>query len=65
MQHPRTDTNSSGPCWGREEQIVSVNAPMMTGTVVSHNSGILDNEGNLVSSVQAGGNGNTLSGLTG
>ena len=44
---------------------MSVHAPLMTGTVVSHNSRILVSKGNLVLSVQAGGTGNTLSALDG
>ena len=51
MQHLETDTGSSGPCWGKEEQTASMHASLMTGTMVSHNSGIPASEGNLVSSV--------------
>ena len=65
MQHPRTDIGSLGPCWGKEEQVASVHVPLMTGTMVSHSSGIPASEGNPVSSVQAGSTGNTLSALTG
>ena len=65
MQHPRTNAGSSSPCWGKEEQIASVHAPLMTGTMVSHNFGILASKGNPVSSVQVGGTGNTLSALAG
>ena len=61
MQHPGTDTGSPGPCWGKEEQTASVHAPLMIGIVVSHNSRIPTSKGNPVSSVQAGGTGNTLS----
>ena len=60
MQHPWTDVDSFGPCWGNEEQTASVHASLMNGTVVSHNSGIPTSEGNPVSSVQAGGTRNTL-----
>ena len=63
MQHPKTDIGSFGPCWGMEEQTASVHVPLMTGTVVSHNSGIPAPEGNPFSSAQAGGIGNTLSAL--
>ena len=59
MQHLGTDTVFHGPWWGKEEQIASVHAPLMTGTVVSHNSGIPASEANSVSSVQVGGIGNT------
>ena len=44
---------------------MSVHAPLMTGTVVSHIFEIPASEGNLVSSVQAGGAKNTLSALVG
>ena len=39
--------------------------PLMTGTEVSHDSGILASMGNLVSYVQADGNDNMSSVLTG
>ena len=58
MQHPGTDTGSLGPCWGKEKQIVSVHVLLMIGTKVSYNSRIPTFVGNLVSSVQADGNGN-------
>ena len=64
-QHFRTDTGSFGLCWGKEEQIAFVHAPLMTGIMVSHNSEIPASKGNLVSSVQASGTGNTLSALAG
>ena len=65
MQHPKTDTVFLGPLRGREEQTASVHVPLMILTMVSHNSGIPASEGNLVSSVQAGGTGNMLSALAG
>ena len=65
MHRLRTNTCSLGPWWGREEQIESVKVPLMIGTGVSHNSGIPASEGNLVSSVQAGGNRNMSSALVG
>ena len=65
MQHPGTDIGSSGPCWGKKEQTASVHAPLMIGSVAPHNFKIPASEGNPVSSVQAGGSGNTLSALTG
>ena len=65
MQHPVTDTAFPGPWQGREKQNASVHVPLMIGTMVSHSSGILAFEGNLVSSVQVDGTGNTLSSLTG
>ena len=63
MQHPRTDTGSSGPWLGKEEQTTSVHALLMNRTMMSHNSGIPTSTGNPISSVQAGGTGNTLSAL--
>ena len=65
MQHPGTDTAFLGPWQGNEEQTASVHVPLMTVIVVSHNSGILASKGNPVSSVQAGGTGNTRFALTG
>ena len=56
---PGTDTSSSGPCWGKERQAVSVYVPLIIETEVSYNLGISAFVGNLVSSVQATGNGNT------
>ena len=50
---------------GKEEQIESVNVPLMTVTRVSHNSRILASEDNLVSCVQGGGNGNMFPALAG
>ena len=61
MHRPRTDTGSPDPWWDKEEQTESVNIPLMTGTRVSHNSGILAFKGNLVSCIQAGGNGKHVS----
>ena len=42
-----------------------MNVPLMTGTRVSHKFGIPASEGNLVSCVQAGGNGNMFLALAG
>ena len=64
MQHPEISTGSPGPCWGREEQTESVLVPLMIGTMVSHSSGIRASEDNLVSCVQASGNGNMSSALS-
>ena len=58
MQHPGNDTGSPGPCWGKEEQTESVQVPLTTGVVVSHNSGIPASKGNPTSSVQADGSNN-------
>ena len=58
VQHLGTDTSSLSPWWGREEHTMFVNVPLMTGTKVSYNSRIPASEGNTVSYVQAGGNGN-------
>ena len=51
MQHLVTNTDSPGPWWGKEEQVVSANISLMTGTRVSHNPGIPASEDNLVSCV--------------
>ena len=56
MQDPGTNTGSSGPYWGEKEQTVSAPVPLMTGTVLSHNSGIIASVDNLVSCAQADGN---------
>ena len=50
---------------GKKEQTEYVNVPLMSGTGVSHNSGILTSEGNPVSCVQHGGNGNMFPTLVG
>ena len=60
------DIVSLGPWWGKEEQIVSMHVPLMTGIEVSHNLNIPTSEDNLVLGVQADGNGSiplALSGL--
>ena len=41
MQYPAPEIGPSGPSWGKKEQIVSVDAPLVPETVVSHNSRIL------------------------
>ena len=64
VQHPETDTDSLGPCWGKEEQTASLHVPLMTKTMVSRNSEIPASEGNLISCVQAGDKGNTSSAST-
>ena len=56
MQRPGTNTGFPNPWSGREKQIESVSVPLMAGTGVSHNSGILTSKGNPVSCVQVGGN---------
>ena len=48
MQHLGTDTVFPGPWSGREEQTASVHVPLMTETIVFHNSGIPTSEGNPV-----------------
>ena len=58
MQHPGTDTGSSGPHRGEKEHIASVHVPLITGTEVSHGLEIPTSEGNLASYVQADGNDN-------
>ena len=64
MQHPETDTGTSGPHRGEKEQTVSTPIPLMIGTEVSHIPGIPASAGNLVSNVRADGNGNISSVLT-
>ena len=41
MQHLETDTGPFGPHWGEKEQTVSLLVPLMTGTALSQNPGIL------------------------
>ena len=55
MQHPRTDTGSSGPHCGKKEQTIFVHVPLMTRIVLSHNPRIPAFEGNPASYVQANG----------
>ena len=61
MQHPETDTGPFGPHWGKKEQIVSTFVPLITGTEVSRIKWIPSSAGNLISHVQADGNGNMSS----
>ena len=56
-QYPAPETGPSGPSWGKKEQTMSVDAPLVPKTIMSHNSGILASRGNLVSHVQAVNNG--------
>ena len=65
MQRLATDTVSPGPWWDKEEQIVSVHVPLMIGTEVSHNFGILSSKDNPASSVQVDDNGNMAPTLAG
>ena len=58
MQHPRTDTGSSGPHRGEKEHTAFVRVPLMTGTEVSHGPKIPASEGNPALYVQADCNGN-------
>ena len=64
MLHPEADTGSSSPCWGKKEHTMSMHIPLMNGTEVSCSPGIPASMGNLVSYVQANGNGNMSSVLT-
>ena len=57
VQYPVPETGPSSPLWGKKEQTVSVNAPLVPETVVSHNSWIPASRGNPVSHVQAADNG--------
>ena len=61
MQHLETDTGPSGRHWGEKEQIVFATIPLMTETMLSHNSGIPASVDNLVSCAQADGNGSMSS----
>ena len=56
MQHSGTNTGPSGLYWGEKEQTVSELVPLVAGTTLSHNSGILASVDNLVSCAQADGN---------
>ena len=51
------EIDPSGPSWGKKEQTVSMDGPLVPETVVSHNSGIPASRGNPVSYVQAVDNG--------
>ena len=61
MQHPRTDTGSSDPHWGVEEQTVFAPVPLMTGTASVRNPEIHASAGNPVSYAQDDGNRNMSS----
>ena len=65
MQHPETDIGAPGPYWDKENPIVSMHIPLMAGTAVSHNPGILASKGNFVSCVQADGSRNMSLALAG
>ena len=52
MQHPETDASSSSLHRGENEQTVSAPVPLMTGTALSQNPGILASEDNPASYVQ-------------
>ena len=64
-QHPTTDIGSSDPIWDKEEQITSVRVLLTLETMVSRKFRIPVFEGNPVSCVQIGDNGNTSFALTG
>ena len=64
VQHPVTDIGSSGPCWGKKEHTASVHVPLMAGTMLSQNPGILASKGNPASYVQADGSRNMSSVFT-
>ena len=65
MHHPRTDTGSLGPCWGKEEQTASVYVPLMTGIVASQPFGIPAFGGNPALYVQVYSSNNMSSALFG
>ena len=56
-QYPVPETGPSGPSWGKKEQTMVVDAPLVPEIVVSHNSRIPDSRGNPFSHVQAADNG--------
>ena len=56
-QYPVPETGPFGPSWGKKEQTVSVDAPFVPKTMVSHNSRILVTRSDLVSHVQVVNNG--------
>ena len=58
MQHPGTNTGSSGLHRGEKEHIASVHVPLMTGTEAFHGPMIPTSEGNPASYVQVDCNGN-------
>ena len=58
MQYPETDISPFGPHWGENEQTVSTPVPLMIGIEVSRIPRIPASAGNLLSHVQADGNGN-------
>ena len=64
MPYPEADTCSLGLYWGEKEHIAYMHVPLMIGIEVSHSPGILASTGNLISYVQADGNGNMSSALT-
>ena len=51
-QYPTPETGPSGKSWGMKEQTVSMDAPLVPETMVSHNFRILTSWGNPVSHVQ-------------
>ena len=65
MQYPGTDTGSSNPHWGEQEQTMFVHVPLMTGTMPSQSPGILAYEGNPSSYIQVDGSNSMSSVLTG
>ena len=61
MQHPKTNVRSPDLYWDKKKHTVFVHVPLMTGTVVSHNTGIPAFEDNPASCVQADGSSNMSS----
>ena len=57
VQYPALETSPFGPSWGKKEQTVFVDTPLVPETMVSHNFGIPASGGNPVSHVQAVDNG--------
>ena len=56
-QYPAPKIGPSGPSYGKKEQMVFVDAPLVPKIVMSHNSRIPASRGNPFSHVQAADNG--------
>ena len=61
VSHPKTDTCSPGPCWGKEEHTESAHVPLMIETVASSDPETPVSENSSTSCVPADGSGNMSS----
>ena len=61
VSHPKTDTSSLGPCWGKVEHTKSAHVPLMIGTVVSPDPETLVSADSSASCVLVDGSGNMSS----